>query len=468
VNVIVICLDTLRWDALGCYGSTWVRTPWIDRFARFATRFDRAFCGSFPTVPMRVDACTGAVNWPRYGWKAPDADQTTLPQVLRENGWYTALVLDTINNVYVGLHKLYDEYHLIDKDVDDGVTADDIEVPWPRENARQNSAGFIRDRVRTSHYRHEPDWFVARTMLRACEWLEDNRKRDKFFLWVDTFEIHEDWRAPDYLTELYSPHYSGIDYSYPNYGAASMYSPAELERLRARYAAEVTLTDRWVGLLLRTVEEMGLLHNTMLVLWSDHGMYLGEHGLVGKHTVDVWNPWPLYDAVARIPLLVSVPGGRAVRTTRALVQPADLFASVLEFYGISGPETTSRSWLPVLVGGSRSPRTRIFSSCHSWNGPGRIDYLPSLITVNTPRWCLSVGPSDCPVSLFSRKDDPGQRWNQAERHPEVVQRLRRDLARFMAENGAAPGYIETFALGRAPLTAAPFPAFQADVRSSQR
>ena len=82
MNVIVICLDTLRWDALGCYAD-WVQTPCIDHYAGRAARFDAAFCASFPTVPMRVDAYTGDVNWPRYGWRGPDEEQPKLTRLGR-------------------------------------------------------------------------------------------------------------------------------------------------------------------------------------------------------------------------------------------------------------------------------------------------------------------------------------------------------------------------------------------------
>jgi len=67
MNVIVICLDTLRWDFLGYNGNDWMRTPEIDSFANRAIVFDRAYCTSFPTVPMRTDCFTGNTNWPRYG-----------------------------------------------------------------------------------------------------------------------------------------------------------------------------------------------------------------------------------------------------------------------------------------------------------------------------------------------------------------------------------------------------------------
>ncbi|MEK7400027.1 MAG: sulfatase-like hydrolase/transferase, partial [Candidatus Poribacteria bacterium] len=86
MNIIIICLDTLRSDALGCYNTDWVQTPYIDYYARKATKFTQARCGSFPTVPMRVDSYTGDVNWCRYGWKGIDPDQPKLPSILRENG----------------------------------------------------------------------------------------------------------------------------------------------------------------------------------------------------------------------------------------------------------------------------------------------------------------------------------------------------------------------------------------------
>ncbi|MBM4087562.1 MAG: hypothetical protein FJ272_22455, partial [Planctomycetes bacterium] len=159
MNVIVICLDTLRCDALGCYRPDWVKTPCIDAYAARATRFTQARCGSFPTVPMRVDAYTGDVNWPRYGWKEIDPRQPKLPLLLREAGVHTALVLDTANNVAAKLNTFYDEFHFIKKDVDDGVKPDMIKLPVPRESIRQNAVGYVRDRAMWAHYRHEEDWF---------------------------------------------------------------------------------------------------------------------------------------------------------------------------------------------------------------------------------------------------------------------------------------------------------------------
>jgi len=448
VNVMVICLDTLRCDALGCHNPEWVQTPHIDRFVANATWFTEARCGSFPTIPQRVDAYTGDVQWPRRGWVGIEPEGPKLPVLLREAGYYTALVLDTANNVKTGLHEYYDEYHFIEKDVDDGVTRDMIEFPVPRENLRQNGVGYMNDRVRWSHYRHETDWFVARTMLRACEWLEENARRDKFFLWVDTFEIHEDWMPPAYYLHLYEEGYDGLDYTYPNYGYTDIYQPAELNHLRACYAGEVTLTDRWVGHLLRQIEIMGLFENTCVILTSDHGMYIGEHDRAGKHTVDPDDPWPIYDTVAKVPVLVWTPFSNAPKNIRALVQSADIMPTVLDMCDLTKPKTLGKSWLPLLKGEAVTCHDAVYTSCHSGNGPGRIDYLPSHITVTTERCTAIFGRPPHTPELYDRTFDPGQLRNIAERHPDVVETLRAGLVDFMRRQGADEEYVRTYAMGK--------------------
>ena len=445
MNIVIICLDTLRWDALGCYNPSWVQTPAIDHYARTATRFDAAYCGSFPTVPMRVDANTGDVNWPRRGWIGPEPDQPKLPLLLHDAGYHTGLVLDTSNSIGVGLHEFYDEYHLIDKDVDDGVTPDDIVVPVPVEHVRQDARGFRRDRAQWSHYRHESDWFVARTMTRACQWLEDHAVRDKWFLWVDTFEIHEDYMPPRHYVERYDPGYSGPDYTYPNYGYADIYTPEALAHLRACYAGEVTLTDRWVGHLLRQIELMGLFDNTCVILTSDHGMYLGEHGRTGKHTVDAADPWPYYDTVARVPLLVWTPFRDTPPVVNALCQAADIMPTVLDLAGVTAPATVGKSWKPLLTGESTVCHDRVYTSCHGGGGPGTIDYLTSHVTVTTPTHTAVFGQPPHDPELYDRRRDPGQTNNIAAENGPMVAALRGELAAFMRERGAEASYIRAYA-----------------------
>ena len=445
MNVIIICMDTLRWDHLGCYGNRKVRTPAIDAFTQNATRFDAAYCASFPTIPMRTDAFTGNVNWPVYGWKALGDEEITITQCLKQAGYYTAFVHDTSNMVSTGFARDFDEDIFITPPEGWEANTDKVKLPVPRENMRQDAGGFITDRARTMHYQHETDWFVARTMLSAGQWLEENYKRDKFFLWIDTFEIHEDWHAPDHYTEYYSPAYEGRDYSYPNYGYTDIYQKHELERLQARYAAEVTLTDRWVGQVLRQIELMKLLENTMVLLLSDHGMYIGEHKRAGKHSVNPEDAWPIYDEVGRLPWLMRLPGQAKAKRISALVQPADIMPTVLKVCDAKGPKMYGKSLLPLLRGQTKKHHDYVFTSCHSGTGPGRIQYLPSCITVTGPRWTLVTGPESWQPTLHDRKEDPQQKRNVIKHHPRIAAKMRDALVKFMRKRGADEDYIQQFA-----------------------
>jgi arylsulfatase A-like enzyme len=184
-----------------------------------------------------------------------------------------------------------------------------------------------------------------------------------------------------------------------------------------------------------------------VILTSDHGMYLGEHGRMGKHTVDPEDPWPLLDEVAAVPLLVWSPWQGAPAATGALVQPADIHPTVLELCGLEPGAPDGRPFTEVLRGEAEEHRGAIYSSCHSWHGPGTIDYLKSLVSVITPRWTLVVGPEPHEPELYSRRGDPEQQHNVAETHPEVVKRLRGGLVEFMTDHGADPRYVQLYALG---------------------
>src|SRR5438094_10330723 len=94
-NVILIISDTMRRDALGCYGGRWVQTPHLDAFAKSAVRCDNAYLCSFPTVPTRHDILTGRYTFTYKPWSPLDKDTVTLQDVLRSAGVYTSLIVDT-------------------------------------------------------------------------------------------------------------------------------------------------------------------------------------------------------------------------------------------------------------------------------------------------------------------------------------------------------------------------------------
>ena len=162
-------------------------------------------------------------------------------------------------------------------------------------------------------------------MMTAMRWLERHYKED-FFLYVDTWDPHEPWDAPEYYTERYWPSYDGevIQPVYGRWQDDPEFTEQRVKKAHASYCGEIAMVDTWIGHLLGQVENMGLMEKTAIIFTSDHGFYFGEHGgLFGKMTYDkrpdgrlyrfgddgaYWAHSPLYEELVRIPLLIYLPG----------------------------------------------------------------------------------------------------------------------------------------------------------------
>ena len=120
---------------------------------------------------------------------------------------------------------------------------------------------------------------TADVYLGSMQWLQRHYK-ENFFLYIDTWDPHEPWDAPNYYTELYMPDYDGevIDPPYNRWQDVPGFTEAKVKKAHASYCGEVTMVDTWVGYLLRCVENMGLMEKTAIIFTTDHGFLFGEHG----------------------------------------------------------------------------------------------------------------------------------------------------------------------------------------------
>ncbi len=392
MNFILIVSDTFRRDHLGCYGNSWIRTPNIDKLAKESIVFDRAYTGSFPTVPHRAELFTGRFVFTYYDWSPLPRDEVVLAQVLGEAGYVTMMVADTPHILKDGYNfdRGFSGWTWIRGQENDRYATDPIDVRLPcAPHKLRSPERTVRQYLRNvSQRRHESDYFVAQTLTRAADWLERNYRHEKFFLYVDTFDPHEPWDPPRWYVNLYDPGYEGEEVIYPAYGPCDYLSKAELRHVRALYAGEVTLVDRWIGMLLQKVGDLGLLDSTAIVFTTDHGFYLGEHGLIGKSIIrDKFSQAvPLYEDMTRIPLIVRLPkaegGGRRCD---AFVQPADIMPTILELANVKDPGTMhGRSLMPLLTGERESLREYAVSSWSIIHGSRA--WRPSTIT--TEEWSL--------------------------------------------------------------------------------
>ena len=453
MNFIVIVCDTLRRDFLGCYGNSWVDTRHIDSWARQGLVCEEAYAASFPTVPNRHDIMTGRYTCAYAEWAPLPREEPVLAEILGRAGYVTMMIADNPHILENGFH--YDRGFqgwewIRGQESDRWQTA-------PREPALPAAAHKIRnpERLMRVHLRNvawrqfEDDTFVARTMTAAAHWLERNWRNKPFFLYVDTFDPHEPWDPPQWYVDRYDPGYEGEVVSYPVYGPADYLSPAELQHMRALYAAEVTLVDRWVGRLLEKIEDMGLLDDTLVILTSDHGFLLGEHGCVGKsHITERWSRYiPLYEEIARVPFIVRGPGVCPGRC-QGYVQAPDIMPTLLSLAGIKErPPMDGLDLWPLFAGQSGLAREMAITAptlIHGGLGAaratltaGRWSYICAARQV--PEAALQTRAVDGlakeqlrepgPEALYDRESDPAQEKDVLQEHQELARELR---ARFIA------------------------------------
>ena len=462
MNAILIVSDTFRYDHLGCYGNEWINTPNLDKFAEKSTVFDRAYAASFPTVPHRHDVYTGKYTFTYSDWAPLPKNEIVLPQLLQQAGCVTQLIVDTPHMVKDGFNydRGFDGWLWIRGQENDRYMTAPTEVKLPCQPGKLRRKGITTTQYlrNVSNRQSERDYFVAQTMTAAAKWLELNHDQHKsFFLHVDTFDPHEPWDPPRWYVDMYDSGYEGKEVIYPVYGPCNYLTAEELKHCRALYAGEVTLVDRWVGMLLKKITDLGLLDDTSVIFTSDHGFYHGEHGLIGKSVIApmVGGSCPLYEEVAHVPLVGYLPDADGGEHCQALVQPPDLTATILELMGAKKQDSMQgKSLLPLLRGEEVAWRDFAVTSPSIIHGP----VSGQRITVTTKEWVLIYsGQVDEALAdnpgrrmnfgrleklagnveneLYSLAGDPKQQKNVFDEERDVAERLHSKLVEFLRGAG---------------------------------
>lgn len=463
-NVILIISDSMRRDALSCYGSRWCHTPHLDSFAQRALRCDNAYVCSFPTIPTRRDILTGDYTYCQPPWLMPFKDRTiTLQDVLGSAGVYTSLIVDTPHpyTQEYEFHRNFDCVHFNHGQEGDKTETRPLPVhlPCDPKKLRAGTEMVTQYLRNVAGRKGEEDYFCARTMRDAAAWLEKNHRRQPFFLYLDTFDPHEPWDPPRSYIQQYDPDYTGEEVIYPRYDRWRDYlTPRELQHCRALYAAKATMVDHWIGHLLERIERLGLLENTMVMLVADHGIYLGEHGYMGKMIVraNQIQMLPLYGELCRIPLLVHYPGCRAGTVIDGLVQPVHLGRTVLDFLGIAAPHSFRAPSAWPLFQGKTDHVTKVAVSSPLFPPDVSVgNRLSDRVAATDGQWLFVCGPFQSgpdggetnqrpPLArlthepmvpeLYDLKTDPGCLQNVIAQHEERAHDLQRHVMPFIERN----------------------------------
>ncbi|MCW2571609.1 MAG: betC [Frankiales bacterium] len=373
-NVIVVLLDSLRRSVLGPYGSSEVATPNLDRLAMKASRLTRHYAGSLPCMPARHDLATGTHDFLWKPWGSLECWEQALPTQLRNAGVMTQLVTDHYHLFSVGGENYHHDFvgweFLRGHEADLWATEPvDTSIGTPTLHARD----FIypRNKVR---FLGEEDYPGPKTMAAAAAWLDRNVGRhERFFMLVDEFDPHEPFDTPPSYKAMYDDPWTGPELIWPPY-AVERLDAAQAAHLRAQYSAKVTMIDHWFGKLLDSFDRNNVWDDTVVIVTTDHGLYLGDNDYWGKPSA------PVRQTLALIPAFVHVPGN-APRQVDALTSTVDVHATVLDVFGLEpDARAVGRSMLPLITGGTSSIRDYAFGGYFArtpFVTDGSITYQPA-------------------------------------------------------------------------------------------
>jgi arylsulfatase A-like enzyme len=350
-NAVVILLDSLNRHMLGAYGGREFSTPNLDRLAARSVRFTRHFTGSLPCMPARHDILCGALDFLWKPWGSIELWEDAITCQLHAAGVTTQLISDHPHLFEVGGENYHVDFTAWD--YQRGGESD----PWKTrpDPSWLGSPKFVERPLGYDNsrgwFRGEADFPGPRTMQAAATWLDDNAgHHDRFLLFVDEFDPHEPFDTPEPYLHMYDPDWTGAHPIWPPYVDGGVRRGVLTERqarqTRALYGGKLTMIDHWLGRVLDKLDQNNLWDDTLVILCTDHGHYLGEKDIWGKPAV------PIYQPLGHIPLLISAPGV-AAGTCEALTTSVDLFATLTDLFGVTDAvrqRTHGVSLLPLLTG----------------------------------------------------------------------------------------------------------------------
>jgi arylsulfatase A-like enzyme len=428
-NVVLVIIDSLRRDHVGAYGNRWIHTPNLDALAEESLVFTRPYPESMPTLCARRAIHTGTRTWPfdnwhpakgdeigLWGWQPIPIDQTTLAEVLQREGHGTYFVTDNMHQFKpaMNFHRGFGVF-----DFFRGQIVDKYKPIWtyPKDRIERallkGDVPFMTGQLQqyfanTAGRQTEADWFSPMVFTQAADYLEVLSKGGPFFLTVDSYDPHEPWDPPEKYVTMYDEEPYDLKEPFSVvYGPRDYLTDRELERMKARYSGELTMTDRWLGRFLDKMEELDLFENTLLILLSDHGVAHGEHGIVGKL------PIAMYPELTDIVFLMRHPEGKgAGEKSDYYASTHDVAPTILGFLGVETPEQMEGQNLLGLVDGKQpDPRPHFSLGYHDHAWCRDEDYA---------MFCRHDGTE---AKLYDLRTDPKMDRDIAVRHQDIAKRM---------------------------------------------
>lgn len=349
----MVMYDSLNRNYLEPYGCGWTKTPNFKRLAEKSAMFLNSYVGSLPCMPARRELHTGRCNFLHRSWSPVEPFDDSMPEILKKNGVYTHLCSDHQHYWEDGgatYHTRYSSW-----EISRGQEGDPWKAKVDRSGLEDDSlwAGpqphpivaqiHGQDLVNRRHIDREEKMPQAVTFKNGLEFIEENHGADDWFLQIETFDPHEPFYAMQEYKDLYPHDWDGKRADWPPYYIADE-DEKTVDHVRREYAALLSMCDRYLGKVLDAMDKHDLWKDTMLIVNTDHGYLLGEHGWWSKAVM------PVYNEIANTPLFIYDPRSKVQGAARqSLAQTIDLPATLLDFFGLEIPkDMQGKSLRPVV------------------------------------------------------------------------------------------------------------------------
>lgn len=332
MKAVMVMFDSLNRHLLPPYGCDWTHAPNFQRLAARAVTFDRSYVCSMPCMPARRDLHTGRPSFLHRSWGPLEPFDDSMPQILRENCIYTHLCSDHYHYWEDGgatYHNRYSSWEFFRGQEGDPWIGQVKDPPVPQCAVPRNDRMWRQDWINRQFMKREADQPQARTFCAGLDFIRRNCQQDNWLLQIETFDPHEPFFSHRKYKDLYPHDLPACHFDWPPYRKVEE-SRELVEHCRYEYAALLSMCDAQLGDVLDLFDELDLWKDTMLIVWTDHGFMLGEHGMWAK----IWMPF--YEEVAHTPFFVWDPrSGKRGQRRASLVQPSiDLAPTLLEFFGL--------------------------------------------------------------------------------------------------------------------------------------
>ncbi|MGK7395350.1 MAG: sulfatase family protein [Candidatus Cyclobacteriaceae bacterium M3_2C_046] len=428
-NIVVIISDDHSIETIGAYGNQQIRTPNMDALAREGMLFQNAYANSPICAPSRQSILSGkyphATGVSLVFTPFPDYGNTTIAEVLQEEGFATAMIgKNHFNNffwsdLYKGDYPTY------------GFDTIFFKRPqyeqWLKKNPMPDLLASAETRYSDKAAHKNPEYqpeavydsfaigtFYAREAIQFMQ--QQKEKNQPFFLWLAFHEPHAPFNFPLEYADSYNPGNLPMGQQGPEdeRWVPEMFRDLTEEERRgiiASYYTSVEYMDKNMGMVVDALDEMRLAENTLVIYISDQGYHLNDHGRFEKHT--------MYKEAVQAPLIVRGPGIPAGTRSDALIELVDLGPTITDLLGLaSNQDWQGQSFRPVLTETGNEHREFVFSTFHHDNKAMVANKKWKYIFTTGHHdldlnYKTGYGPSGIYHKLYDLENDPGELLNLA-------------------------------------------------------